>query len=78
MNTLPTLLETDSAPSAADDALFRVELEIARRADELTRRFGTNPVSALEHWRAAEREVWQDGDVGLRRSPPRRAVHAVR
>lgn len=45
-------------PRLPTDELFQVERQIARRADELTRRFGSDPVQALEHWRQAEREFW--------------------
>lgn len=47
-------------PKLPTDELFEVERRIARRADELTRRFGSDPVHALEYWRQAEREVWCD------------------
>jgi hypothetical protein len=52
--------------SLPDDDLFQVERRIARRADELERLFGTNPRSALDHWRQAEAEVW-DRRLTLRR-----------
>ena len=42
----------------ADDLLFQVERQIARRADELDRELGVNPGHALDHWRQAEQEVW--------------------
>jgi hypothetical protein len=45
-------------PRLPTDELFQVERQIARRADELTRCFGSDPVHALEHWRQAEREFW--------------------
>lgn len=47
-------------PKLPPDELFEVERRIARRADELTRRFGSDPVHALDHWRQAEQEVWRD------------------
>ena len=42
-----------------DDPLFELERKIARRADELTRQRGTDREHALEHWREAEREIWE-------------------
>lgn len=48
------------------DELFRVELRIARRADELARRLGDGADRALEPWRQAEREFWE-GPGELRR-----------
>ena len=51
MNT-PLLTESD-------DALLRLETMIAQRADELSREFGMDRGRALEHWRQAEREVWE-------------------
>jgi hypothetical protein len=42
------------------DALFQMERRIAQRADDLARRFGVDRGHALDHWRQAEREVWQD------------------
>ena len=53
-------------PSLQDDDLFQMERRIARRADELTRTLGTNPLSALDHWRRAEAELW-DRPLTLRR-----------
>jgi hypothetical protein len=47
-------------PLKPRDELFEVELRIARRADELVRRFGFDPAHALERWRQAEREIWKD------------------
>lgn len=52
--------------SSPQDELFEMERRIARRADELTRQFGTKPLSALDHWRRAEEEVWS-GRLDLRR-----------
>lgn len=49
-------------PAMSDDALFRVERKIARRADELSRQLGYDPGNALDHWRQAEREVWLDAE----------------
>lgn len=42
------------------DPLFSIERLIARRADELTRRHGTDPTQALAMWRQAETEVWTE------------------
>lgn len=47
-----------NAPKLPKDPLFRVELRIARRADELARLYGTDPVHALDPWRQAEREMF--------------------
>jgi hypothetical protein len=44
--------------TTATDPLLEIELRIAHRADELDKRFGIDRADALEHWRAAEREVW--------------------
>ena len=49
-----------SNPFKPTDELFELELRIAQRADELVRRNGTDPFHALEQWRQAEREVWQE------------------
>jgi hypothetical protein len=46
-------------PNLPTDELFQVELRIAQRADELARNLGSDREHALEHWRRAEREVWQ-------------------
>lgn len=43
---------------SAADPLLEIELRIAHRADELDERFGIDRAHALNHWRAAEREVW--------------------
>jgi hypothetical protein len=43
-----------------DDELFQLERRIARRADELSRQLGVDRGQALEHWRQAEREVWEN------------------
>jgi hypothetical protein len=51
-------METVAAPQ---DELFELERRIARRADELTRKLGTDRGQALEHWRQAEAEVFGDG-----------------
>jgi hypothetical protein len=45
--------------SNTPDPLFEVERKIARRADELDRKFGVNLGSALDHWRQAEQEIWR-------------------
>jgi hypothetical protein len=42
------------------DPLFELERKIARRADALTRERGCDPQHALERWREAEREVWDN------------------
>ncbi len=47
-------------PQKTADELFELELKIAQRADELVRLFGLNPQRALEQWRQAEKEVWQE------------------
>ena len=47
-------------PPKTTDELFEVELRIAKRADELVRLFGLDPVHALKQWRQAEREVWKE------------------
>lgn len=47
------------------DELFHVERRIARRADELSRQQGYDPIHALDHWRQAEREVWDRMHVDL-------------
>ena len=44
---------------AMNDELFEVERKIARRADALSRQFGSDPLRALDHWRMAEAEVWE-------------------
>lgn len=46
-------------PPQPADELFELELRIAQRADELVRLFGLNPQRALDQWRQAEQEVWQ-------------------
>jgi hypothetical protein len=53
-------------PSLQNDDLFQMERRIARRADELAQTLGTNPLSALDHWRRAESEFW-DRPLTLRR-----------
>lgn len=68
MMVLPLSMNTPRLPQ---DELFRVELRIARRADELARLHGTNPVRALDPWRQAERELLGVLTVGL--VPARRA-----
>jgi hypothetical protein len=55
-------MNTPKPAATMDDALFRVERKIARRADELARTLGYDPEHALEHWRQAEREVWVDAE----------------
>ena len=49
-----------NTPKQPADELFELELRIAQRADELVRLFGPDPLHALNQWRKAEREVWQD------------------
>lgn len=51
------LLSSMNTPKLPKDELFRVELRIARRADELARLHGTDPAHALDPWRQAEREL---------------------
>ncbi len=51
-----------NAPQAPADELFEVELEIAKRADELVRLFGPDPTQALKQWRQAEQEIWSTRD----------------
>jgi hypothetical protein len=46
-----------NTPRLPTDELFRVELRIARRADQLVRMHGNDPVHALDPWRQAEREL---------------------
>ena len=60
------ILSLPDNPSLPYDDLFQVERRIARRADELTRKFGTDPRRALDHWRRAEAELW-DRPLKLRR-----------
>ncbi|HUR56083.1 MAG TPA: DUF2934 domain-containing protein [Opitutaceae bacterium] len=55
-------MNTPKPAAMMDDALFRVERKIARRADELSRLLGYDPGHALDHWRQAEREVWVDAE----------------
>jgi len=50
------------------DELFQVEQRIARRADELSQRFGADPNDALGHWRRAEREIWDGIEAQLAES----------
>lgn len=47
-------------PEDATDTLFELEQKIARRADELTREQGGDFAHALNNWRQAEREVWEN------------------
>jgi len=49
--------------SLPNDKLFHVERTIARRADELILRNGTDRDHALDCWHQAEREFWQMTDV---------------
>lgn len=53
-------MNTPKTSGLMDDALFRVERKIARRADELSRQLGYDPGHALDHWRQAEQEVWSE------------------
>lgn len=55
-------------PKFPKDQLFRVELRIARRADELARLYGSDPVHALDPWRQAEREMFGVLATALRHS----------
>lgn len=56
------------SPIAPADDLDRLELQIARRADELTLRAGVRGRD-LEHWLQAEREV-----IGSYQSKDRQAI----
>ncbi len=56
---------------AAEDELTRIELMIARRADELMRqRSGSMPPADV--WREAEAEVWEAHSVAVEARPSRR------
>lgn len=48
-----------------NEELFRLERRIARRADELSREFGFDRGRALDHWRQAEREVFESEALEL-------------
>jgi hypothetical protein len=56
-----------------DDLLFHIEHRIARRADELAR--STHSLfSSCDHWREAEREIWDHEEFVTRgRSEPHNA-----
>jgi hypothetical protein len=47
-----------NTPRFTEDHLFELERAIARRADQLDREYGVDPLHRLEHWRQAERETW--------------------
>lgn len=58
-NPQPPPAVNESKPqSDIADALAKVELEIARRADELSRNQKTAYRHPLDHWRQAEEEIW--------------------
>jgi hypothetical protein len=40
------------------EELIRIELRIARRADELARLFGSSREKDVTHWLQAEHEMW--------------------
>jgi Protein of unknown function (DUF2934) len=44
--------------AAAEDALLRLEMKIAQRADQLWKNGGKPRGNDLEHWLQAEREVF--------------------
>jgi hypothetical protein len=46
-----------ATPASADDELLKLQLRVARRADELSQENGREPQKDLEHWLQAEREV---------------------
>ena len=46
--------------TAPTDPLFLLEQRIARRADELSLKFGQDADHGLGHWQRAEREVWDE------------------
>ncbi len=48
-----------TAPHTPTDELFKLERKIARRADQLVRKFGFDRAHSLDPWRQAEREVWR-------------------
>jgi hypothetical protein len=41
-----------------EEELIRIELRIARRADELSRAFGSSREKDVTHWLQAEHEMW--------------------
>lgn len=41
-----------------EEELIRIELRIARRADELARAYGSNREKDVAHWLQAEHEMW--------------------
>lgn len=53
-----------------DDPLFALELEVARRADELSRKPGLDRRSALELWCEAERELLDRVNAGVAQGAP--------
>jgi hypothetical protein len=50
-----------------DDPLFVFELDVARRADELSQRPELRHMDPLQLWREAEREVLAAGTEGAKR-----------
>lgn len=68
-------MNTSRSPQLhSDDELFRLERRIARRADELSRLKGCDRGHALDHWRQAEREIW-DACVQRMTAPATAAAH---
>lgn len=49
---------SSSAPTAAVDELFRIELLIAKRADAISLLVGTNRGDDAAHWHQAEGEIF--------------------
>lgn len=66
-----------NTPTQPADELFELELRIAQRADELVRISGPDPLHALEQWREAEREVWQDRMVETSAPSGRECSHGA-
>jgi hypothetical protein len=52
----------EALDSASGDELGRLELRIARRADELSRQCSFDWFDPLDNWHQAEREVWGETD----------------
>ena len=63
MNT-PECLASPSAGFAPDD-LFRIEIKVAQRADQLSGEAGGGRERDREHWLQAEREIFELGQAGL-------------
>jgi hypothetical protein len=61
-------------PSLPQDELFQIERRIAQRADELSRTLGTDRLHALDNWRRAESEVWEQS-VKTHSSSATRELH---